>query len=61
MLFAVQTLAPTCMKYDALSHQFIYNRRLGTKGSGSETITVTVTYPNTAATTKKSESITITK
>jgi hypothetical protein len=54
-----QTTAPTCMKYDTTSHQFIFNWMLGKK-TGAETITVTVSYPSPASTTVKSEPITIT-
>jgi hypothetical protein len=43
------TVAPTCVKYDAVDHQFVFNIKL-TK-QGSETVTVTVSYPNTSSTT----------
>ena len=54
-----QSLGPSCMKYDAGSKQFQYNWKLGTKGTGSETLLVTITYPGTPQTTTRSESITI--
>jgi hypothetical protein len=47
------------MKYDATAHQFVYNWKLGSK-AGNDTITITVNYPGTRATTVLSESIAIT-
>ena len=55
-----QDLGASCMKYDAASKQFQYNWKLGTKGTGSETLVVTISYPGTTQTTTRSESITIT-
>ena len=46
--------------YDPPNHQFLYNWKLG-NGTGSETITITVSYANTVMTTTKTESITITR
>jgi hypothetical protein len=55
-----QNLGATCMRYDAAAKQFIYNWKLGMKGTGAVTLTVTITYPGTTLTTTRSESITIT-
>jgi hypothetical protein len=55
-----QSLGASCMKYDATSKQFQYNWKLGTKGTGSETLLVTISYPGTTLTTTRSVSITIT-
>jgi hypothetical protein len=56
-----QTLTPTCMKYDPINHQFIYNWKLGSK-TGSEMIAATVSYAGTTATTSlQPDPITITK
>ena len=55
-----QSLGASCMKYDAASKQFQFNWKIGTKGTGSETIVVTISYPGTTQTTTRSESITIT-
>jgi hypothetical protein len=52
-----QAVAPTCMKYDVLNDQFVYNWKLG-KSPGLETITATV---SSGGVTSKSESITIVK
>lgn len=56
----VQTLAPTCMKYDSSKHQFIYPWKLDKQPLGTDTVTVTITYANTAATTTRTATITIT-
>lgn len=53
------TVTPTCVRYDAVNHQFVFNLKLTTRGS--ETVTITVSYPNTSSTTNKSVSFTITK
>jgi len=55
-----QTLAPTCMSYDAKGKLFQFNWKLATKGIGDATITVTITYPGTTLVTTRSETITIT-
>ena len=52
-----QAVAPTCVKYDALNDQFVYNWKLG-NATGQDTITVTV---SSGGVTSKSESITIVK
>jgi len=56
----VQTLAASCMKYDAATDQFLFNWKLGKSPLGAETITATVSYgggvPNVL-----SEGIVITK
>ena len=50
------------MKYDAAADQFIYSWKLGKAFSPpDQTITVTISYPNTTSTTTKSEQITIKK
>ncbi|MGZ7008022.1 MAG: PxKF domain-containing protein, partial [Ilumatobacteraceae bacterium] len=54
-----QTLSGQCMKYDAATHQFIYNWKLASRAAGSETITVTVSYSG-ASTSTKTEGITVT-
>jgi hypothetical protein len=54
----VQTLPATCVRYDAASHQFTYNWKLGTT-PGAETISILVSYPNTGVIT--SESVTLLK
>ncbi len=55
------TVAAAQMKYDAASHQFIYNWKIPSNArTGAETIAVVITYPNTTATTVRSQSITIT-
>jgi hypothetical protein len=56
----VQAKTAQCMKYDASSHQFIYNWGLAKKPTGTATITITISYPNTTITTTKSTAITIT-
>ena len=48
------------MKYDAGAKQFQFNWKLGTKGTGDETLVVTISYPGTTQVTTRSESITIT-
>ena len=50
-----QSLGGSCMKYDAASKQFQFNWKIGTKGTGSETIVVTISYPGTTQTTTRSE------
>jgi len=55
-----QSLAPTCMSYDANGKLFQFNWKLGSKGTGDATITVTITYPGTTLVTSRSEVITIT-
>jgi hypothetical protein len=52
-----QAVVPTCMKYDALNDQFVYNWKLG-KAPGQQTITITV---SSGGVTSKSGSITIVK
>jgi hypothetical protein len=51
--------ASACTRYDTTNHQFIYNWQLGTK-TGNDTITITVSYPGTTATTTITEPIVIT-
>ena len=53
-------VAPTCMSYDPKGKLFQFNWKLGTKGTGDATITVTITYPGTTLVTARSETITIT-
>ena len=55
-----QSLGASCMRYDAGSKQFQYNWKLSTRGTGSETLLVTISYPGTTQTTTRSQSITIT-
>jgi hypothetical protein len=58
----VQPLPSQCMKYDVSSHQFSFNWSLPKTGTtGADTVTVTVTYPDTTTTTIKSGAITITR
>ncbi len=47
-----------CMKYDTTGHQFVYTWKLGSK-PGDDTVTITVSYPGTSATSVLSESIAI--
>lgn len=53
----VETVPPTCMKYE--DHRFTSRIRLGSR-SGTETITVTVSYPNTSATSEQSRTVSVT-
>jgi hypothetical protein len=55
-----QPKTPQCMKYDASSHQFVYNWALARNPTGPATITITISYPDTTVTTTKSTAITIT-
>ena len=55
-----QTLAPQDMTYSAATDQFQYDWHLG-KPTGAETVSVTVSYPGTSATTVKTDVGTITK
>jgi hypothetical protein len=55
-----QSLGASCLRYDAGSKQFQYNWKLSTKGTGSETLLVTISYPGTTQTTTRSTPITIT-
>lgn len=55
-----QNVGPTCVRYEAATHQFSYIWKVG-KTTGPETITVTVGYPSTSFTTTRSKSITIAK
>ena len=56
-----QTQPVACMKYDVANHQFVFTWKLGKNGTGAATIRVSVSYPNTAYTTEKQLTITITK
>jgi hypothetical protein len=55
----VQPKAAQCMKYDPQTDQFIYNWKLAKSPTGAATITVTISYPGSAVTTRLSEVITI--
>ena len=55
----VQTLASTCMTYDTIHHQFVFNWNLGA-AKGAETITVTITYAGTTTKTTKPVAVHIT-
>jgi hypothetical protein len=55
-----QAIGPTPMKYDATKRQYVYDWKLGTRGTGLTNLTVTVTYPNSTGQTTKTEQITIT-
>jgi hypothetical protein len=57
----VQRLSAQCMKYDPLTHQFLFTWKLGKSPVGADTIVVTVNYPGTTTTTTLSESITISR
>jgi hypothetical protein len=39
-----QTLAKTCMKYDAATNEFFFNWQVGSAGTGSATVEVRVNY-----------------
>ena len=54
-----QSKAPQCLKYDPLMDQFIYAWKLGRNGTGSATISVSISYPPSSVVTQLSESITI--
>jgi hypothetical protein len=56
-----QTKSPQCMKYDVEKDQFVYAWRLGMNGTGSATIRVTISYPDTSFTTEKTLQIRITR
>jgi len=56
-----QTKTPQCLRYDLATRQFIFNWKLGKQPLGAVTITVTVSYTGTTATTTLSENITIAK
>jgi len=44
------------MKYDADKEQFIYNWNVAKRGTGGATIMVTVSYPGTTSTQRRSRS-----
>ncbi|HSO29130.1 MAG TPA: choice-of-anchor Q domain-containing protein [Candidatus Sulfomarinibacteraceae bacterium] len=56
-----QTKGPECVKYDILKDQFVYNWKLGRNGTGTATITVSISYPGTTVTTRLEWPITITR
>jgi hypothetical protein len=56
-----QSRTAQCLRYDVLTHQFIFNWKLGKQPLGAVTIRVVVAYPGTTFTTSLSESITIVK
>ena len=56
-----QEIAPGCATYNARPNEFVFNCKLERRHTGGETVTVTVSYPNTDKTTTKSESVTIVK
>ena len=49
-----QSLAPSCMSYDVATKQFTFNWKLGTKGTGTAKLVVTITYPGTTQVTTRS-------
>ncbi|HEV8103700.1 MAG TPA: hypothetical protein VGP69_08195, partial [Gaiellaceae bacterium] len=53
------SLAPTCMKYDPANDQFTFSVKLS--NPGTQTVTVTLSYPGTTFTTTKSVTFTATK
>ena len=55
-----QSLAPACMTYSSLAHQFQFNWRLAKTGKGTATIAVTVSYPDTTSATTATQLIIIT-
>jgi hypothetical protein len=57
----VQPVASQCLKYDLLTHQFVFNWKLAKSPTGSDVIQVAVRYEGTTATTSRSEAITISK
>lgn len=54
-----QAVAAQCMRYDAAALQFLFTWQLAKKVTGTDAITVTVSYPHTTTTTT-SETINIT-
>ena len=57
----VQPKAAQCLKYDALTDQFIYNWKLAKSPTGSATIVVAISYPGSTVTTRLSVPIMITR
>lgn len=55
------TVGPTCVKYDSKNDLFVYDWKIPGKTTGTETLTITVTYPNTPTTTILREPIGIAK
>lgn len=56
-----QSKSSQCLKYDANQDQFVYDWKVAKRPLGAATITVTVSYAGTTATTSLSEPITIVK
>ncbi len=54
-----QTKTAECLKYDAKTHQFIYSWKIGKQPLGLTTISVSISYPESAVVTTLSEPIQI--
>jgi hypothetical protein len=56
-----QATSSLCLKYDPLMDQFVYTWKLRKTGTGSATITLSISYPPSTVVTQLSEVITITR